>query len=102
MVIMEKMFPQSGIMTSLDVPNTQGKAHIPLLNQETDWCPVATNLLYENESTINLSSPIITETSQYTTLSVSKKEDKTLKVGDEVLIIFLNGDPHSPVISARL
>lgn len=71
---MDKMFPQAGIITSLG--GTQGKAYIPLIKEETDWCPVAANLLLFEKDPLN--------------------------IGDEVLVVFLNGDPHSPVISAKL
>ncbi|WCK55434.1 hypothetical protein PP175_05645 [Aneurinibacillus sp. Ricciae_BoGa-3] len=111
------MFPQTGILSSLDVDKAEAKVAIPLFNMETDWCPVATHLLYQTnveENTVEADNPTIYSDSEKTSVTISgakeietkvtlqKEKYGTLKVGDEVLVIFLNGNIHWPIVAARL
>ncbi len=119
---MAKLFPQAGVISSLNAEKAEAKVWIGLLNFETDWCPVATNLLYEKEvelegveiDTIRMMDITTTspEVGSFSLLSspkgtiekmrVKNMKFNTLQVGDEVLVVFLNGDPHTPVVTARL
>jgi len=114
-------FPQAGIVTTLDTQKGQAKVFIPLLGVETGWIPVATGLLYEEK--IEMTTPVITADPSGTIERPPKEEPPppytftkingqagtverinygTLKVGDEVVVVFLNGDINSGVVIARL
>lgn len=117
-------FPQAGIITSLDIQKGQAKVFIPLLGVETSWIPVATGLLYETKAKVtsistsnvqatngNVSAPIPCpgSFSSWTANQLSAPNGTiervdwgTLKVGDEVVVVFLNGDINSGVVIARL
>jgi hypothetical protein len=114
---MNKYFPQAGILTSLNTEKAEGIVMIHLLQHETDWCPIAKNLLYQEkvqESNITFVNPIVYSDEEKTTVVTSgaagQEESRTietqkynsLQVGDEVLVVFLNGDIHQPIIAARL
>jgi phage baseplate assembly protein gpV len=114
-------FPQAGIITSLDARKARAKVHIPLLGLETGWIPVATGLFYEER--VQMEGPVITADPSGT-IERPPKEDPpppytftringqagtverlsygTLRVGDEVVVVFLNGDINSGVVIARL
>jgi hypothetical protein len=114
---LNKYFPQAGILTSLNKEEAMAKVMIPLLQHETEWCPVVTNLLYEKEieeENIESDDPTIYANIPKTVVVVSgpkgteskrkvqREKYGTLQVGDEVLVIFLNGDIHQPVVAGRL
>jgi len=120
------MFPQAGVVTSLrtDPDNSkrkEAKVYIPLFKQETDWIRVSTNLVYEEN--VSLDTPVITadpsgaiqhppkDNPPAPTLfwaiggqagTVAKITWATLKVGDEVITVFLNGDLNQGVVIARM
>lgn len=114
---MRQCFPQSGILTSLNAAKAEAKVMIPILQHETEWCPVITNLFYEKnvqetdiesdnftlysdilQTSAIVSGPKSTEAKR----KIQKQEYHTLQVGDEVLVIFLNGDIHQPIVIGRL
>lgn len=120
------MFPQAGIVTSLRTDpdnsnNKEARVYIPLLKLETDWIRVSSNLVYE-ESVV-LEAPVITadpsstiqhppkESPPAPTLffeinghggTAAKIKWGSLKVGDEVITVFLNGDVNQGVVIARM
>lgn len=120
------MFPQAGIITSLRADPDNGKrkeakVYIPLFKLETDWIRVSANLVYEENVSFN--TPVITADPSGTikhppvdnppapTLfyeingqagTAAKISWETLKVGDEVITFFLNGDPNQGVVIARM
>lgn len=112
------VFPQAGVITSLDVEKARAKVFLPLFKIETSWIPVATNLLYETgvkatglerdnhtvysdpeKTTVNSLASGPKETS--TRETAEKIEWSTLRVGDEVLLVFLNGDLNEGRVIAR-
>ncbi|WCK53834.1 hypothetical protein PP175_21330 [Aneurinibacillus sp. Ricciae_BoGa-3] len=102
-------FPQAGILTSLNVDSAEAKVAIPLFNFETDWCPISTHLLYQTDvelSNVTLQNvqigTVSSESGTIESLKAEKIKFSTLKVGDEVLLTFLNGDIHRPIVVARL
>jgi hypothetical protein len=110
-------FPQAGILMALNAEKAEAIVMIPLFNMETDWCPVAKNLLYEQtieESGITSDNPVFysdkEKTSVVTSAAVGEETKRnitmqkygSLQTGDEVLVIFLNGDIHQPVVAGRL
>lgn len=119
-------FPQAGIITSLNIDEALAKVHIPLLNVETDWIQVSTNLLFEedaqaeqleltemridplNKLGVDEPHPGIGHTfalghsGTVQSISLRRVTYGTLKVGDEVLVVFLNGDINAGVVAARL
>ncbi|MED0680591.1 hypothetical protein P4T20_15010 [Aneurinibacillus thermoaerophilus] len=112
---MNKYFPQAGILTSLNLDKAEGKVMIPLLQHETDWCPIAKNLLEEEKIVLQNpvvgsgvmdlppdAPPIVFEDIKSDEMTAEKIKFGSLSVGDEVLVVFLNGDIHQPVITARL
>lgn len=110
-------FPQAGIITSLDPGAAKAKVFLPLFKIETGWIPVATNLLYEEQ--VTMEDPVLTADPpglidrppgdpDITFLSVnatagtaSRINWGTLQVGDEVAVIFLNGDLNQGRVIAR-
>lgn len=124
----EASMPQAGIITSLNKDAGQAKAFLPLFKIETAWIPVATNLLYEEKiemtelkstglgreshtvytdsakTTVKdtASGPAATASSEtIQSQTIERSEWGTLKVGDEVLVVFLNGDINQGRIIAR-
>lgn len=119
-------FPQAGIITSLNVEERKAKAYLPLLGIETGWIPVATNLLIEedikgegaeftevridplNKLGVDEPHPGIGHTfalghqGTVEVFALRRIAYGTLKVGDEVLVVFLNGDVNNGVVAARL
>lgn len=77
----KEMSPQAGIVTSLDIQNRRAKVFLPLFNIETDWIAVAKNIIY---SLVNIVGEV-----------------DILTVGDEVAVIFLNGDLNDGRVIAR-
>lgn len=115
----DKYFPQAGIITSLDINNAVAKVFLPLYKIETGWIPVATNLLYEanakatglerdnhtvysdtDKTVVNAQASGPKETSTQET--IQRIEWGSLTVGDEVAVIFLNGDLNQGRVIARL
>jgi len=110
-------FPQAGIITSLDSGTARAKVFLPLFKIETAWIPVATNLLYESQVTMEEpvltadppgsiqrppGDPAISFTAVNATAgTVEKLNWGTLKVGDEVAVIFLNGNLNEGRVIAR-
>lgn len=124
----ERMFPQAGIITSLDVSIGKAKVFIPLFKIETDWIAVASNLLYEQKITATklessglernahtvyedpekntikatATGPKATATTEtISTQTIDNLKWGTLKVGDEVAVIFLNGNINDGRVIAR-
>lgn len=122
-------FPQAGIITSLDAPKGKAKVFIPLYKIETAWIPVASNLLYEEKITATTLKSTGLERAPHTVYAedekitviptasgakavaseetinkqtIDKFEWKTLKVGDEVVVVFLNGDINDGRVIARI
>lgn len=119
-------FPQAGIVTSLDKAKALARVQIPVLGIETGWIPVSTNLLYEDslietqiditEITIDPMNPIGTDEPHpgvsHTNLHghqgsvnqahIERATYGTLKVGNEVVVVFLNGDINDGVVIARM
>jgi hypothetical protein len=111
-------FPQAGILMALNAEKAEAIVMIPLFNMETDWCPVCKNLLYQEE--VKLEKPVLTADPpstidkppgtppdtfvavNATAGTIQKETYGSLKVGDEVLVVFLNGDIHQPVVAGRL
>ncbi|MEW6423183.1 MAG: hypothetical protein AB1523_00305 [Bacillota bacterium] len=113
-------FPQAGIITSLDAGAAKAKVFLPLFKIETGWIPVATNLLYQEQ--VTMKTPVLTA-DPLGTIEKPPKESPpppdyftainahagtaekiswgTLKVGDEVVVIFLNGDLNEGRVIAR-
>lgn len=110
---MNLMFPQAGIITSLDVAGAKAKVLLPIFGIETPWIPVAANLLYETQADIlelaierGAIAPPGDSPIEFTSInaqggSAGKIAWGTLKVGDEVAVIFLNGDINSGRVIAR-
>lgn len=112
----EMTYPQAGVVTSLDRQSGRAKVYLPLFGIETDWIAVATNLLYEerlevselrleplNPEGIEDPHPGIGHTFQVAHAGcVARVDFGTLRVGDEVLVLFLNGDLNEGVVFARL
>lgn len=128
------MFPQAGIITSLDKALALAKVVLPLFKIETGWIPVATNLLYETGVTlgnVTLDTPSVTtvtmgagsisapspcpgsfsgmtseqlsgEQAAAPSGSVQRVDYGTLAVGDEVVIIFVNGNLNDGRVIARI
>jgi hypothetical protein len=122
------VYPQAGIITSLDVLIGKAKVFLPLFKIETDWIAVASNLLYEENITANnlestglerdnhnvyADAEKITlkpdasglkETGSQETITTQTIKNimwGTLKVGNEVAVIFLNGDINQGRVIAR-
>jgi len=125
--------PQAGIITSLDRAAGQAKVFLPLFKLETAWIPVASNLLYDTQVSmqqIKFNSPAATgieatggtvdapascpgtftswgaatlSAAQATAPSgsVGRIDYGTLQVGDEVVVVFLNGDINQGRVIAR-
>lgn len=120
--------PQAGIITSLNKSTGLAKVFLPLFKIETDWIPVASNLLYEefivatniHSTTLERNSHTVYEDAEKTTVkasatgpvatasteSIQRQDVKkmtwgTLQVGDEVAVIFLNGDVNQGRVIAR-
>ncbi|MDI6711462.1 MAG: hypothetical protein QME76_12410 [Bacillota bacterium] len=106
---------QAGVITALDAAAAKAMVFLPLLKLETGWIPVATNLLFETG--VSLQAPVVNsgtierppgETSiSFTKISAASGSASgirygTLKVGDQVVVIFLNGDLNQGVVIARL
>ncbi|TEB09297.1 hypothetical protein [Pelotomaculum propionicicum] len=113
------IFPQAGIITSLNVEQALAKVFIPLFKIETTWIPVSTNLLYETKIkattlerdshtvyydsekiSINSTASGPKETSSQETME--RIEWGTLKVGNEVVVVFLNGNLNAGRVIARI
>lgn len=113
------IFPQAGIITSLNVSDAKAKVFLPLYKIETSWIPVASNLLYETtvkaislerdshtvyndleKTSVNSLASGPKETSAQET--IERIEWGTLKVGDEVVVVFLNGDLNDGRVIARI
>lgn len=110
-------FPQAGIITSLDGESAKAKVFLPLFKIETGWIPVATNLLYQEQVTMEEPAltadppgtilrppgdPAISFTSISATAGTASRMNwGTLQVGDEVAVIFLNGDLNQGRVIAR-
>lgn len=111
-------FPQAGIITSLDAGNAKAKVYLPLYKIETGWIPVATNLFYETgvkatglerdnhtvysdqeKTSVNTLASGPKETSSQET--ADKIEWTTLQVGDEVVVVFINGNLNDGRVMAR-
>ncbi|NLI12804.1 MAG: hypothetical protein GX425_09315 [Peptococcaceae bacterium] len=111
-------FPQAGIITSLDAAAGRAKVFLPLYKIETTFIPVASNLLYEtgitatglerdnhtvysdpDKTVVNPQASGPKETSSQET--AEKIEWTTLQVGDEVAVIFLNGNLNDGRVIAR-
>lgn len=114
----DKYFPQAGIITSLDNIVARAKVFLPLYKIETDWIQVAANLMYETKvkatglerdnhtvysdtekTVVNAPASGPKETASQETMQ--KIEWGTLSVGDEVAVIFLNGNLNEGRIIAR-
>lgn len=120
--------PQAGIITSLDRAAGLAKVFLPIFKIETDWIPVATNLLYEEQieatnikaTQLERNSHTVYEDAEKTTVkasasgpvatagteSIQRQDIKkmtwgTLQVGDEVVVVFLNGDVNQGRVIAR-
>lgn len=109
--------PQAGIITSLDPVAARAKVFLPLFKIETGWIPVATNLLYEVQVTVEHpvltadppglidrppGDPDISFTSITATAGTASRMNwGTLQVGDEVAVIFLSGDLNQGRVIAR-
>lgn len=115
----KQVFPQAGVITSLDTAGARAKVFLPLYRIETNWIPVATNLLYEtgvkatglerdnhtvysdqDKTSVNTVASGPKETSSLET--AEKIEWTTLQVGDEVVVVFLNGDINEGRVIARI
>ena len=108
------MFPQAGILTSLALDGNMAKVYLPLFKLETGWIRLSTNLLFEKS--IKLKTLVITtgtiDRSGDTSISYSQIQGEsgtidelswdTLKIGDEVLVLFVNGDINMGVVTNRL
>ena len=111
-------FPQAGIITSFDAASCRAKVFLPLFKIETTFIPVASNMLYETgikstglerdnhtvysnqeKTVINAPASGPKETSSQET--AERIEWTTLQVGDEVAVIFLNGNLNDGRIIAR-
>lgn len=112
------IFPQAGIITSLVIESARAKVFLPLFKLETGWIPVATTLLYEtgvkstglerdnhtvysdaDKTVVNAPASGPKETS---TQEIAERiEWTTLQAGDEVAVIFLNGDLNDGRVIAR-
>ncbi len=122
------VFPQAGIITSLDFSRGKAKVFIPLYKIETSWIPVATNLLYEEmvnatklvSSQLERAPHTVYADEDKTTVvntacgakavadqevvgaqTIRRLEWHTLRVGDEVVVVFLNGNINDGRIVAR-
>lgn len=112
------VFPQVGIITSLDAEKALAKVFLPLYKIETGWIPVATNLFYETgvkatslerdnhtvysdqeKTSVNVLASGPKETASQET--AEKIEWTTLKVGDEVVVVFINGNLNDGRVIAR-
>lgn len=120
--------PQAGIITSLDRASGLAKVFLPLFKIETSWIPVASNLLYEEQivatdieaTQLERNSHTVYEDAEKATVktsatgpvatasveSIQRQDIKmmtwgTLQVGDEVAVIFLNGDINQGRVIAR-
>jgi len=113
-------YPQAGIITSLDIAGARAKVHLPLFGIETSWIPMASGMIYEEQ--VTMETPVLTADPSGT-IEKPPKEDPpppdlftainaqagsaakltwgTLKVGDEVVVVFLNGDLNEGRIIAR-
>ncbi|AEG60011.1 hypothetical protein [Desulforamulus ruminis] len=119
----EFMFPQAGVITSLN--GREARVYLPLFKMETGWVRVATNLLYEKAVTMSQGGvnsvstgggqiirppgePTIEFTEMTTggcsfaTGSCTEIQFGTLQVGDEVVIVFLNGNINDGRVIARM
>ncbi|SHN73124.1 hypothetical protein [Desulfitobacterium chlororespirans] len=89
---MQKLIcPQLGILTSLS--GNTAKVYLPLFKIETGWIRVSSNLLYEKEVQL---------TGQPESFSFNEMVYNTLKVGDEVLVVFANGDINQGIVALRM
>jgi len=125
---MNNGLPQAGIITSLNATERRAKIFLPLFKIETNWIPVASNLLYD--TTVGLqqvgldaigasevqAGPGEVDGASFTAWeataasassaaaaagSVSRINYGSLQVGDEVAVIFLNGDINQGRVIAR-
>lgn len=119
---------QAGIITSLNKSAGQAKVFLPLFKIETAWIPIASNLLYEEEiAAENIESTGLgrsphtvysdpdkttakdTASGAAATASAETIQNQTiqkmvwgsLQVGDEVAVIFMNGDVNQGRVIAR-
>jgi hypothetical protein len=119
-------FPQAGIITSLNMKERKAKTYLPLLGIETDWMPVATNLLFEEEvegeglefmkiridpmNPLGIDEPhpeightfALGHQGTVKAFALRRIVYGTIKVGDEAVVVFLNGDINNGVVVARL
>ncbi len=125
--------PQAGIITTLDTANSRAKVFLPLFKIETDWIPVASNLLYETSvnmqevsmdtvsaSTVQASAGTVgagefcpgsfsswaaeemsADLLDISSASINNITYGSMKVGDEVVVVFLNGDVNQGRVIAR-
>ncbi|ADY55141.1 putative phage baseplate assembly protein V [Syntrophobotulus glycolicus DSM 8271] len=86
---MQAMFPQLGVLTSIG--GNTARVYLPLFKVETGWIRISSNLLYELEVTL-AGQPGTFDKIAY----------DTLKIGDEVLVVFANGDINQGIITVRV
>lgn len=72
-------FPQVGIVTSVDLGTYRVRVHLPLMNHETDWLRVSSHYVGAGWG---LRAP--------------------LHVGNEVLVVFENGDLNSGIVTGAM
>lgn len=75
----QKTLPQCGVVTSVDMKSYRVKVFLPLLNAETDWIKVGSQYVGNGWG---LRAPLHT--------------------GNEVLVVFENGDLNSGVVACAL
>lgn len=88
---MKALMPQLGVLTSLS--GNTARVYFPLFKLESGWIRIASNLLYEKEVTL-AGHP---ETENFSRIGYN-----TLKVGDEVLVVFANGDINQGIVTVRV
>ena len=102
------MFPQFGIVTSLNGDTREAKVYLPLLDMETDYIDIAANIPLTGEKlkikvegiTVRVDNSYDAEYSDGSQAVVSSL--KGLENGSHVIVSFMDGDAENAVVTALL